>query len=407
MASAKMYSKTCLILYVVINILPVCHSAYVTHPDVTKAFVSEKGLQSQPDISKCSDPYFLCDAGATGCQVTRKPGDFQDLYKWAMQVVQFPSNYYAKFEWGSYVTDPNGRAQQFIWKSCWQHIPWDYWTSTLQNGEFLWEYPLITEMFGKRYKLEPFRLDGCYKGTWLTCQKTASCTWIVPLVYDDWKQYKEGMGVPYVIPYDTSAPENYRPVHHCYPCLTGVHFEHYNFDGNIPCTGVPSLDPENCKSIIWEAIVNTNYEDRVFCPGGKRPPQYCPLGAIATTDKTGCMCPPGKYDSGSSLCVDCPVAHYCLGDSLPIICKDGTYQDQIGQSECKPCVLYSFTCRSASDIPANCSKFNDPVKLSFLTSQRCVPCLSCKNSIIEKDEKSILAAAGETKFYYDCMGDLG
>ena len=67
----------------------------------------------------------------------------------------------------------------------------------------------------------------------------------------------------------------------------------------------------------------------------------CENGTYASSDKTSCLsCTKGTY---------CPSAQL---DS-PVACSNGTYQDEIGQLQCKECPA-GKKCPTASGTPVTC-----------------------------------------------------
>ena len=95
---------------------------------------------------------------------------------------------------------------------------------------------------------------------------------------------------------------------------------------------------------------------------------YCAAGKFANTGaKTSCeLCGPGEKSeiaSGSLRCILCEMGRYSLGgmSSCDGVCTRGSYQDQEGQTSCKPCSagkygkdsseLYTFEANSCT----NCS----------------------------------------------------
>ena len=151
-----------------------------------------------------------------------------------------------------------------------------------------------------------------------------------------------------------------------------------------PCTGGYACTSQGLSNPDVEC------EARYFCPEGSSTPQvvvcppgyYCPAGSVSPlpcpvgtySDQIGianqseCIqCTPGYFCNSTSLiepsglcderyyCLSgqstarpsnfiCPQGHFCLeGSEAPIRCEAGSYQDELGQIECKTCPS-SFYC---------------------------------------------------------------
>ena len=117
-----------------------------------------------------------------------------------------------------------------------------------------------------------------------------------------------------------------------------------------------------------------------YCPEGVSSPVGCPagtylpsLGNDAEADCLPCLagfecdgvandgsgsqpCPAGYYCPAGTVTASqlCPEGHYCpLGSSIPVQCDLGTYQDEVGQFECKLCPS-GFICGVATVTPQIC-----------------------------------------------------
>ena len=67
-------------------------------------------------------------------------------------------------------------------------------------------------------------------------------------------------------------------------------------------------------------------------------------------------CLKGSYASADTLsCEPCPAGHYCPTDELaaPIVCVNGTYQNDTGQEACVECPA-GMSCLSVFDPPNEC-----------------------------------------------------
>lgn len=374
------------------------------------------------DISKCSDKNFICTISEYDihkCNVGLQNGNdvqialYSDAVKNPPRVLSYP---FIKFRfdgvrWEKKECGYDTCTFHYVKYPyyCWQYKPTDAgWPHVAPNGIYAVDYPSFLTMGSVKYLSTFIPWESCHAGTWLTCKNKPPCYWNVPFEQVDWVV----PAVPIInYPYkDTNVDiSEYIPVRHCFPCISGMSMTHYDFEGNTECTGNLAIDSSTCKSKIFGILSDAEKAKRVFCPGGTYPPMYCPLGYSANEARTACVCPPGKINSGNAVCVDCPVAHYCPDGVSAKICDDGYYQDKTGQSACLLCALpggYPFSCSRAGDVPANCTKGNDPVGLSFLISPRCVPCLNCKNSIIQAEEAKGVLQTGVSKTYYDCLGDL-
>ena len=67
-------------------------------------------------------------------------------------------------------------------------------------------------------------------------------------------------------------------------------------------------------------------------------------------------CLQGSYASADKVsCDPCPTGHYCPTDGLaaPIVCVNGTYQNDTGRESCVECPA-GKSCLSVSDTPSDC-----------------------------------------------------
>lgn len=85
-----------------------------------------------------------------------------------------------------------------------------------------------------------------------------------------------------------------------------------NTEGNVNVTNCEPCTP----GYYCEGTANTNYT------GPCSPGYYCPAGSV----------------SGNATENNCTIGHHCPEASRqPIPCSAGYYQDEIRQSQCKPC----------------------------------------------------------------------
>ena len=87
-----------------------------------------------------------------------------------------------------------------------------------------------------------------------------------------------------------------------------------------------------------EYILNDNV-DSWYCAGGAFPPQACPSGDYTHTwDWSDCVCTNGTYTDPQDKrrCIPCPKGRYCTMN-VSRACPKHYFQDQEGQSQCKPC----------------------------------------------------------------------
>ena len=152
----------------------------------------------------------------------------------------------------------------------------------------------------------------------------------------------------------------------------------------------------NPRDKVTGAICPAGY----YCPQGSAYPIPCSIGTYqdfqGKTQSSDCkICLAGYYCSNqaavslSGLCTAgyfcpsgtttgtpvsniCPIGYYCpLGSSSQIICPDGYYQNQIGQSSCKVCPR-GFYCNSGASTLTICTVgYICPLGTSFSTR---VPC---------------------------------
>ena len=106
----------------------------------------------------------------------------------------------------------------------------------------------------------------------------------------------------------------------------------------------PSQCPQGTNSTSTGLVAHTDCPD---CPSG----YYCPNnGTVFATQlcPPGFYCPPGTVNPLSN----CTIGHYCPeGSMAPVPCDAGTYQDEVGQSECKACLEGNY-CEIATVTPA-------------------------------------------------------
>ena len=68
------------------------------------------------------------------------------------------------------------------------------------------------------------------------------------------------------------------------------------------------------------------------------------------------MCSSGSFSSSDKLsCELCPAGHYCPTDGLaaPILCVNGTYQNETGETSCLQCPAGKL-CLPVSSTPSDC-----------------------------------------------------
>jgi hypothetical protein len=145
----------------------------------------------------------------------------------------------------------------------------------------------------------------CSPGTWLTCKNKPECNWNIPEKQDDLL----GDDV-----YTTGFP----PITHCFPCSIARNFGHYVY-----------TDSKN------QVVLPSGVE--YYCPGHRNPPTVCPIFSVANVGQTGCICISGYFgnaiDGGCGICE----AGYMCADGVKTQCPMHTYQNEKGQTACKPC----------------------------------------------------------------------
>ena len=129
--------------------------------------------------------------------------------------------------------------------------------------------------------------------------------------------------------------------------------------------------------------------------------EACKTGYIPNSDHTACeevICKAGEYKSGNK-CLECPAGSYCK-DGVRKACPAGKYQDQRGQSECKECVLNSYTDVAGSTTYKKCTGANQIVNAKHTACESCktgqqpnADHTKCENKCpftLDKDGKSCL-----------------
>jgi len=255
---------------------------------------------------------------------------------------------------------------------CIASLPSQYQKIRLSSGTVITKYiPTIT-LFDDVYIYSPnenYASMPCPVGQWLTCVKDKECSYAVPINGVRWVD----QGTIWFVNRQT-------PVGVCYSCDSGIGRAHYAVVGNVACTNSPATSTPRCLSDM------SSFDDipRMYCPGSDWPPMLCKLGSVANSARTGCVCEDGKYMLNDD-CIDCPVAHFCYNNAK-FRCPDHFYQDKTGQSSCNPCLQFNgipFTRCASNQAAAQCTLANDNVGLEYLTHSLCVPCLWCKNKILE------------------------
>ena len=142
----------------------------------------------------------------------------------------------------------------------------------------------------------------CKVGTWLTCKKAATCTWKIPVNSGD------ALG-------DAVYTTGESPIGQCFPCKIAEDYSHYMDSAGL-------------------TIIQRGSE--YFCPGGASAPKLCQANARSNAAKTGCLCVPGYYFAAGSECLRCEPGYMC-NEGVRTQCPMHTYQDEDGQTKCKPC----------------------------------------------------------------------
>eukprot|EP01135_Chromosphaera_perkinsii_P005913 Nk52_evm8s371 gene=Nk52_evmTU8s371 len=190
------------------------------------------------------------------------------------------------------------------------------------------------------------------------------------------------------------------------PCTPGKYCETTGLgaptadcDPGYFCTGSSTV--KNPIDGTMGNICPTGY----YCPTGSSVPIACPAGkyqpATGKTQSSDCLdCLPGRYCATTGLanptgqcaqgyyCTSgkstdkpaaglCTKGHYCpAGSPAPVRCPSGEYQDQTGQSACKPCPEGYFCDATKAPVTlfndAVCSKGHYcPAKTKFATEKPC------------------------------------
>jgi len=122
-----------------------------------------------------------------------------------------------------------------------------------------------------------------------------------------------------------------------------------------------------------------------MCPGGDRPPTPCVAPMIASPDSSKCVCPDGFVTDAAGKCQPCRVGYYCVGGQ-EIQCPNHYYQNVVGSTSCKPCVIGN---RAVKACPSNNMQVKychqtDPASQSNDLAQNCVSCSTCTSEFYYK-----------------------
>ena len=301
---------------------------------------------------------------------------FRSLY--TMYYVSDPPTSFINIEFKFRRTDANFKTvdDKIISYILMAYMPSIKPSHKIPMGHFQTEVPNYDSLFG----LVPVIPDNvyvkfqpCAPGTWLTCRSTDYCEYDPMFtVFGEWNPSVDN-GVVRVT--------GYTPFGKCYPCTTGVGMTHYN------TISVPDCSPSGgaCKITI---PYGTDPQ-KLYCKGGTSPPMLCPGNMMSNTDRSGCVCASGYYADASGNCIACPIAHYCI-NSQKIPCEVDYYQNEVGKSQCKPCLdknKYPYKSCPAGKVPAKCMSMSiagGPVIRTYQEDITCIDCSFCINKILEK-----------------------
>ena len=112
--------------------------------------------------------------------------------------------------------------------------------------------------------------------------------------------------------------------------------------------------PSQCPAgTTTSALGLEKVEDCDACEAG----YYCPVNGtdlVSYPCVAGYYCPTGTSNPTSFENLRCPTGSYCpIGSSSPRPCEAGTYQNEIGQSECKNC-SQGYYCEVNTTTPVDC-----------------------------------------------------
>ena len=121
---------------------------------------------------------------------------------------------------------------------------------------------------------------------------------------------------------------------------------------------------------------------------------YCPAGSVVPTP-----CEEGTWSNATGVeaarsCRDCPAGHACrAGATAPAACRPGrfaagprrgdcsscpggSYQNQTGQTQCKPCGRTGYYCELGASAPLPCppGTYQDPGLAVMSSAAQCTPC---------------------------------
>ena len=218
---------------------------------------------------------------------------------------------------------------------------------TIPNGH--WAGPITTykDIFPNIYNVLSPAIPGivpqpCAPGTWLTCTANPiaqGCSYPAPARGQNLLSWLQDVATFSRTDTIWAGTEMGFPNGGCYKCPTAAGKSHY---GETMLTVTPQ----------YQSLGMLPF----YCPGGADPPRLCvddqtgPHGVYVDKDQnTGkCQCMPGWYpqlpDKPEGQCLPCGKGYFCHIDeadpthpTVRTLCPDGYYQDQIGQTVCKPC----------------------------------------------------------------------
>jgi hypothetical protein len=197
--------------------------------------------------------------------------------------------------------------QTLMENSCLFMESMDCGPKTCNNGEYSTEYLRLDSLGAV---ISKNRCLPCPPGTWLTCINDFLCTYDIPSAPG---AYEPGD--------DMHSMDYQTPVGSCFTCESAGKKVHYGKTGSKQI-----IDAYVKSPLPW------------ICPGSARAPIMCPSQFVgADSNFSSCVCKPGEYQVGETICQACPTGSKCPNGAREE-CPDDFYQNQVSQIECWPCL---------------------------------------------------------------------
>jgi len=111
-------------------------------------------------------------------------------------------------------------------------------------------------------------------------------------------------------------------------------------DKSIPLISESEIIKNKINELATPTILDNKLYGTIYTPFTKNINRYKTLGELSYTVT---FCDDGNYyDKVNKKCVACPLGSFCL-NATSEKCKPGYYQDETGQTSCKPAPINTYT----------------------------------------------------------------